>query len=97
MLLEVISAENTKEYKVYCVFNDGYTATIDLEATIFNDHRPIFAPLRQQSYFKTFTIRWNTICWDNEADFAPEFLYELAKQQEQASVSSVEPQGYTVG
>ena len=93
MLLEVISAEYLEEYRISCVFNDGYTATVDLGATIFNDHRPIFAPLRQQAYFKSFTIRWNTICWDNEADFAPEFLYDLARQQERAVASSVEPQG----
>jgi hypothetical protein len=96
LLLKVISAEYLEECKVSCEFSDGYTTTVDLEAAIFNDHRPIFAPLRQQSYFKNFTMRWNTICWDNEADFAPEFLYELAQQQEQASVSSVEPQGYAV-
>ena len=84
MLLEVISAKYLEGYKVSCTFNDGYTATVDLEATIFNDHRSIFAPLKRQDYFKTFTIRWNTICWDNEADFAPEFLYELAKRQNQA-------------
>lgn len=94
MLLEVISAEYLKEYKLSCVFNDGYTATVDLEAAIFNDHRPIFAPLKQQACFKTFTICWNTICWDNEADFAPEFLYELAEQQRQAAALSVEPRVY---
>ena len=97
MLLEVISAEYLEAYKLSCVFNDGYTATLDLEATILNDHRPIFAPLKQQAYFKTFTTRLNTICWDNGADFAPEFLYELAKRQNQAAASSVEPRFYAVG
>lgn len=91
MLLEVISAEYLEAYKISCVFNDGYTATVDLEATIFNDHRPIFAPLKHKDYFKTFTIRWNTICWDNEADFAPEFLYELCKQQNQTKFEESVP------
>jgi hypothetical protein len=97
MLLEVTSAEYLQAYKIALVFNDGYAATVDLEATIFNDHRPIFAPLKQQDYFKTFTICWNTICWDNEADFAPEFLYELARCQEQATAASVETQALAVG
>ena len=30
---------------------------------------------------KLDTIRLNTITWDNEADFAPEFLLVLGKQQ----------------
>ena len=55
MLLKVIAAEYQQAYKISLVFNDGYTATVDLEATIFNDHRPIFAPLKQQDYFKAFS------------------------------------------
>jgi len=82
MLLEVISAEYVQAYQIALVFNTGDTVTVDLEATIFSDPRPIFRPLQQRSYFKTFTVCWNTIGWDNQADFAPEFLYELAKQQE---------------
>jgi len=97
MLLKVIAAEYQQAYKISLVFNDGYTATVDLKETIFNDHRPIFAPLKQQDYFKAFAICWNTICWDNEADFALEFLYELARQQEQATTPSVGPQAYAVG
>ncbi len=97
MLLEVTSAEYLQAHKIALVFNDGYAATVDLKATVFNDHRPIFAPLKQQDYFKTFVIRWNTICWDNEADFAPEFLHELARRQEQLTAPSVEPQARAVG
>ena len=26
-------------------------------------------------------FKLNTICWENEADFAPEFLYELGQRQ----------------
>lgn len=39
-------------------------------------------PLREINYFKSFKISLNTITWDNEADFAPEFLLELGKLQE---------------
>jgi len=55
---------------------------VDLENTIFNDTRKIFQPLRDLDYFKSFKLRLNTITWDNEADFAPEFLLELGRQEE---------------
>jgi hypothetical protein len=46
-----------------------------------NEKRKIFKPLLDKEYFKSFSIRLNTICWKNEADFAPEFLYEPGKGQ----------------
>ena len=72
------------EYKVgvFLTFNNGESVMIDLEKTIFNDTRKIFQPLRDLDYFKSFKIRFNTITWDNEADFAPEFLLELGRQEE---------------
>jgi hypothetical protein len=90
MLLEVLSANYLGAYKVFIAFNNGYQATIDLEDTILNDPRPIFYPLRQQDYFKNFTVKLNTLCWDNEADFAPEFLYDLAHQQADTKASSIQ-------
>ena len=81
MLLEVVSANYLGAYKVFLTFNNGYKAALDLEETILHEKRMIFRPLRQQEYFRNFTVKFNTICWENEADFAPEFLYDLAHQQ----------------
>ena len=36
----------------------------------------VFRPLKDLEYFKRFTIKFNTIEWENGADFAPEYLYE---------------------
>lgn len=82
MLLNVMEAKYIQNYLVYLRFNDGYEATVDLETTLFNEKRHIFKPLLDKDYFKNFSIRLNTICWENEADFAPEFLYELGKRHE---------------
>ena len=82
MILNVTYAEYKEEYKVYLTFNNGESVLTDLEGTLLNDSRKIFIPLRNKDYFKNFKIRLNTITWDNEADFAPEFLLELGKQQE---------------
>jgi len=69
-------------YQVFLTFNNGESVVVDLENAIFNDTRKIFQPLRDLDYFKSFKIRFNTITWDNEADFAPEFLLELGRQEE---------------
>ncbi|NJL60154.1 MAG: DUF2442 domain-containing protein [Desulfobacteraceae bacterium] len=79
MLLEVISAKYDGMYRIDLSFNDGYQAIVDLENILLNERRSVFQPLRNQEYFKRFSVKLNTVCWDNEADFAPEFLYEIAK------------------
>ena len=82
MILNVTYAEYKVGYKVFLTFNNGESVLVDLKDTLLNDSRKIFIPLKDIEYFKTFKIRLNTITWDNEADFAPEFLLELGKRQE---------------
>ena len=81
MLLEVTSAKYIQDYQVYLNFNDGCETTVDLGTTLVNEKRKIFRPMLDKNYFKNFSVRLNTICWENEADFAPEFLYELGLRQ----------------
>jgi len=82
MILNVTYAEYKGEYKVFLTFNNGESVITDIEETIFNENRNIFEPLKDKSYFQSFTIKFNTIEWSNGADFAPEFLLELGKKQE---------------
>jgi hypothetical protein len=44
---------------------------------------PVFQPLKDPEKFKRFKVSevFHTICWDNGADLAPEYLY--AKMVEQ--------------
>ncbi|MCX6257097.1 MAG: DUF2442 domain-containing protein [Bacteroidia bacterium] len=83
MILNVTNAEYKGEYKVCLTFSNGESFITDLKETIMNDHRKIFSPLQKIDYFKNFRIKLNTITWDNEADFAPEFLLELGKKQKE--------------
>lgn len=84
MLLEVSEAKYIRDYVVNLKFNNGCETSVNLESTLLNEKRKIFKPLLDKEYFKDFSVRLNTICWKNEADFAPEFLYELGLQQETA-------------
>jgi hypothetical protein len=86
MIINVVYAEYKVGFKIFLTFNNGESVLTDLEETIINDPRRIFIPLRDIEYFKSFKIRLNTITWENGADFAPEFLLELGKQQESKRV-----------
>ena len=77
MILNVVEAKYIEDYKVVLKFDDGVKKLVDLKETIFGDRRAIFQPLRQQDFFKNFRLEFNTITWQNEADFAPEYLYEI--------------------
>jgi hypothetical protein len=73
-MLHVIRAEYTSDYRAHLWFNDGTDGEVDLASSL---EGPIFEPLQNVAYFKTFKIEGHTLSWENGADFAPEYLYEL--------------------
>ena len=73
MFLEVNKAEYLEEYKIRLWFNNGMVRDVDLSDSLNGE---IFKPLLDKEYFKNFTIHFNTIEWENGADFAPEYLFE---------------------
>ncbi|MGB3850614.1 MAG: DUF2442 domain-containing protein [Tunicatimonas sp.] len=75
----VTEATYTADYKVYLAFSDGSSGEVDLESHF---QTPIFQPLREKEYFKSFKLGEWTLEWENGADFAPEFLYDLASKTE---------------
>ncbi|MDT3740655.1 MAG: DUF2442 domain-containing protein [Candidatus Kapabacteria bacterium] len=79
MILNVIKAEYLTDYQLRLSFDNGKNVEVDLKQTIFKDKRKIFEPLRDINYFMDFSIKFNTVTWKNEADFAPEFLFELGQ------------------
>jgi hypothetical protein len=78
MFLEIIQASYINDYKILLKFNDGVEMTVDLENEL---NGSVFTPLKDKSKFRKFSIVFNTIEWENGADFAPEYLYELALSQ----------------
>ena len=75
MFLHVTEAEYIADHRVRVSFNDGVTVDIDLSDSLDG---PIFEPLRDIEYFKSFSIVGHTLAWPNGADFAPEYLHSLA-------------------
>ena len=80
MFLEVTQAKYINDFKLLLKFNDGVEMTVDLENELTGS---AFTPLKDKNKFRKFSIVFNTIEWENGADFAPEYLYELAKYQNQ--------------
>ena len=81
MIPHVIEAKYVNDYKVWVKFNDGLAGEIDLSHELDG---PIFEPLKDILYFSQFSVRFNTISWENGADLAPEFLREKLTQQASA-------------
>jgi len=66
------------DYKLKLRFEDGSVKVVDLGSYLDG---PIFEPLKDTDFFRRVTVNpdIDTIVWPNNADFAPEFLYEIGK------------------
>ena len=76
MFIEVVKADYLDGYRIKLLFNNGETRIVDLSDSL---NGAVFSPLKDIEYFKNFMIKFNTIEWENGADFAPEYLYEIGK------------------
>jgi hypothetical protein len=54
---------------------------------------PVFEPLHDPAYFAKASLDpvAGTVVWPNEADFAPEALYELEEEKEPMRVGPHQP------
>jgi len=76
MFLEVTKAEYLDNYRLLLTFNNGKIKTVDLQNEL---NGTVFAPLKQLDFFKKFQVKYNTVEWENGADYAPEYLYKIGK------------------
>lgn len=74
MFTEVVKAEYVGGYRIRLWFNNDVTKVVDLKSSLKG---VVFEPLKDIDFFKRFTVRFNTLEWENGADFAPEYLFAL--------------------
>lgn len=70
----LIEAEPLAGYEVHLRFADGLAADVDLSYLL--DLGGVFEPLRDPEFFRRLFIDGPSIAWPNEADIAPETLYD---------------------
>lgn len=75
MFIEVIQAEYIGGYRLLLLFNNGEKRIVDLSDSLKGT---VYIPLKDINFFKKFSIKFNTVEWENGADFAPEYLYEIS-------------------
>lgn len=72
----ITSVEYLSEYRLRIGFDDGAFRVVDLQSHL---HGEVFQPLQDLTRFRTARLdpELDTVVWDNGADMAPEFLYEI--------------------
>ncbi len=87
MMLEVNAAEHGGRHRVHVSFNNGEEGTVDLADALWG---PMFEPLKDPAVFQRFEVSpvLRTIRWENDADLAPEYLYEKMVDQRDVPAQS---------
>ena len=67
-----------KNYKLRLTFEKNVIKIVDLKNHLDGE---IFEPLKDLKYFQKVKINSDidTIVWPNEADFSPDFLFEIGQ------------------
>ena len=83
MILHILKAQACGPHSLRLTFSDGTRKRVNLWPLLDG---PVFEPLRDPVYFARVVIDpvAGTVVWPNEADFAPEALYELEAEEESA-------------
>lgn len=78
MPVHVTEVNYLEKYELHLTFNNGFQRVVDLQNELDGE---IFEPLADLIFFQQVYLNdeTGTIEWPNGADFAPEFLFEIAK------------------
>lgn len=86
MFLHIVDAEYYDKYRLKVKFNNGAEGVVDLEQELYGE---VFEPLKNVELFRKFALTGRTIEWPNGADFAPEYLLEIAELTTQPTVATL--------
>lgn len=73
------------DYKLLLTFSNGDTRIFDAKPDL---NKGIFKELKDMELFNTVHVSFDTIEWDNEADFDPEDLFLLSKKVKEKKYSA---------
>ena len=96
MILHILEATVVGPHTLALLFNDGARKQVDVLPLL---RGPVFEPLRDPQYFARVTVDpvLGTVVWPNEADLAPEALYELPDEGASPDVSAPELSASVIG
>lgn len=79
-MLEVTTAEYLDGFRIRLAFSNGEQGTVDLTDALWG---PMFEALRDVRKFQQFDVSpvLHTLHWENDADLAPEYLYDKMVEQ----------------
>ena len=74
----IIDVSYIEDYKLKLKFENNEYKLVDLQPHLDGK---IFEPLQDIAYFKSVALNRDidTIVWPNNADFSPDFLYEIGQ------------------
>lgn len=78
MMIQIKDVEYLSDYKLELIFSTGEAFIVDLKNSL---DAPAYRDLLDREKFIQFGLVRGTLEWYNQADFAPEYLYEIAKKQ----------------
>jgi hypothetical protein len=80
MIIHVTEVKVIGPHSLDLTFDDGAHKQVNLRRELYG---PVFEPLRDPAYFAQAYLDHDsrTVTWPNGADFAPDFLYQLAAEQ----------------
>jgi len=95
-MLSINEAKYVGGYSLYLIFNNGKEGVANLKQTIFDDKRPIFSELKEESNFSNFKVAHTTVVWFNELDLSPEYLFYLIFKEDKNLQKKFKDWGYLV-
>ena len=78
MLIDVVNVKILDGYNLLLHFNDGNSGKVNVEKIV--KFEGVFSSLKDYDFFTKVRVNSDigTICWENGADIAPDFLYNEA-------------------
>lgn len=88
MVLRIVEAAVCGPHSLRLTFNDDTRKEVNVLPLL---EGPVFEPLGDPVYFAHVVLDpvLGTVVWPNEADFAPEALYELPDESSEASKAAM--------